>query len=305
MIGYITKSYGGVKVTAELYHVFYQVAEYESISKAAKALFVSQPAISKSIRNLEADLGIFLFVRHAKGVSLTKEGQLLYDHVATAFRQIQEGEKLIHQLRDKSFGAIRIGISNTLCKYYFMPFLNRFHQVYPKLKIEIVNRTSLETMKLLEEGFLDCAIISDLKADQAFEYIELMMIQDIFVSRQRPPKEVLPLKELEQYPMLLLERNNATRDHLERFLERHHIILNVDIEISSMEFLVEFAKIGLGVASVIGNFVTEDIKNKKIYEWPVMPMIPQRSIGLLFDKKRGISIACNTFIEFMKTDNGI
>ncbi|MDF1616654.1 LysR family transcriptional regulator [Petrocella sp. FN5] len=292
-------------MTAELYHVFYQVAEYESISKAAKALFVSQPAISKSIRNLEADLGVLLFVRHAKGVTLTKEGQLLYDHVATAFRQIHEGEKLLHQLRDKSFGAIRIGISNTLCKYYFMPFLNRFHQVYPKLKIEIVNRTSLETMKLLEEGFLDCAIISDLKADQAFEYIQLMMIQDIFVSRQRPPKEVIPLKELEKHPMLLLERNNATRDHLEHFLERHHITLNVDIEISSMEFLVEFAKIGLGVASVIGNFVSEDLKNKNIYEWPVVPMIPQRSIGLLYNKKRGVSIACTTFIEFMKTDNDI
>jgi len=286
-------------MTTENYHVFYQVVEYGSISKAAAALYVSQPAVSKAIKVLEEGLGLVLFKRTAKGVRLTQEGEILYKYVAVAITQLQEGEKRVKQLLDRSYGSIRIGISNTLCKYYFLSYLEAFHETFPKLKIQIINRTSPETLKLLEEGKIDCAIISQVEIKRGFIYEELMQIQDIFISKEKPPKERLLLKDLEAYPMLLLERKNATREHLETFLIANQIQLDVDIEISSMDFLVEFTRIGLGVASVIGNFVQDELEKKDFYEWPTTPSIPKRSIGLLYSEGKMISLACQTFVDFI------
>lgn len=306
MIETITKGYslrveylGDEVMTTELYRVFYYVAECGNISKASKILYVSQPAVSKAIKNLEEELGLPLFVRNPRGVTLTEEGQILYSYVAQAIEQINEGEKLIRQLKNQSYGTVRIGISNTLCKYYFIPYLREFHQQYPKLKIEIVNRTSPETLKLMEEGRLDCAIISDMNEKHNFEYKALMEIQDIFVASSPSPEKIMPLKALEKHPVLLLEKRNATREHLENFLLEHQINLNVDIEISSMEFLVEFAKIGLGVASVIGDFVADELQAKTLYRWETEPKIPSRTVGIFSKKPNELSIASKTLIEFM------
>lgn len=292
-------------MTTELYRFFYHVAETGSISAASKVLYVSQPAVSKAIKNLEENMGLPLFIRTAKGVSLTEEGKILYEHVAQAFEELGEGEKRIRQMKEKSYGIIRIGVSNTLCKYYFMPHLKKFHQTYPKLKIEIVNRTSPDTLKLLEDGRIDCAIISDVKDDRLFDYHMLMEIRDIFVAKKRPPRAVMPLKDLEDHTTLLLEKKNATRDHLERFLLQNQIKLNVDIEISSMEFLVEFAKIGLGVACVIGEFITDELESESLYQWVTEPQIPKRTIGLLYKKNSSLSIASKTFIDFLLEENSL
>lgn len=287
----------------DAYRIFCYVAEEGSISKAAKRLFVTQPAVSKSVRQLEETLGLALFRRTAKGVELTPEGQLLYKHASQAFLQLEEGEKLLRQMKEQSFGTIRIGISTTLCKYYFLPYLEKFHQTYPGLKIEIVNRTSTETVHLLMEGRLDCAVISETVLPQGFTYEKLMTIQDIFVSKESPIKEEIPLEELVREPMLLLEKKNATREFLDAFLLDHQIKLDVDIEISSMEFLVEFAKIGLGVASVIREFVTEELESGDLHVWQVKPSVPKRSIGLQYKKDANRSIACQTFIDFMLDAN--
>ena len=177
----------------ETYYVFYIVAEYGNISKAAKKLFVSQPAVTKSIKNLEENLGIKLFNRNSKGVQLTEEGKVLYEYVKNAYIQIEKGEKIVKQLKNKSKGVVRIGISNTLCKYYFMPFLKGFHEKYPDIKIEITNRVTLETLELLEKGSLDCAIVSKVEGVSSnLKFEELLKIQDIFVSKEKPIKSVFP-----------------------------------------------------------------------------------------------------------------
>lgn len=293
----------GDGMTMDLYNIFKCVVEEGSISKASKVLFVSQPAVSKAIKNLETALGVQLFERLPRGVAMTAEGEVLYNHVQLAFRQLHEGEKRIRQLKEREFGSIRIGVSATLCQYYFMPYLNTFHQQYPQLKIEIVNRRSLETVKLMEEGLLDCAVISHMPFPTGYKYVPLMDIQDIFVGKTPPPKPILDLVDLERYPMLLLEKRNGTRDYLDQFLRSNNVKLNVDIEISNMAFLIEFAKIGLGLASVIGDFIPEVLASKELYEWPVNPSIPKRSIGLLFKEVDRGSLACETFIDYMLETN--
>ena len=287
-------------MTTDTYRVFNMVAECGSISQAAEKLFVTQPAVSKAIRNLEESLDVQLFQRNPRGVELTAEGQVLYDHVQQAFKQLNEGERLMGQLKNREYGMIRIGISNTLCKYYFLPHLEAFHQHYPNLKIQIVNRTSMETLGMMEEGLLDCAVISEMAFSPKFLYHQLMTIHDIFVAGKEAPKTSMSLLDLEDEAMLLLERNNATRDHLEKFFQRSGVSLNVDIEISSMEFLVEFSKIGLGVASVIEEFVDKELSEKSLYRWPVVPEVPERSLGLIYERNRRHSIACQTFLDYMK-----
>ena len=283
----------------ELYRVFYIVVLEGSMSKAAKRLFVSQPAISKSIAQLEETLEVQLLIRTGKGIALTREGEALYEHVSVAMRQIEMGEKRVQQLKERAYGAIRIGISNTLCKYYFMPHLEAFHQVYPNLKIEIVNRTSPETYRLLEAGFLDCAIISDMTVSKAMDYRPLMKIQDIFVAKNGPRQEPMNIHSVEKEPMLLLERNNASREYLDAYLNQQGVNLTVDIEISSMEFLIDFAKIGLGVACVIGNFVEEELQDGRLKQWKISPEIPPRTIGLLLASGGQLSVAARTFVDFM------
>ena len=285
----------------ETYYVFYIVAEYGNISKAAKKLFVSQPAVTKSIKNLEENLGIKLFNRNSKGVQLTEEGKVLYEYVKNAYIQIEKGEKIVKQLKNKSKGVVRIGISNTLCKYYFMPFLKGFHEKYPDIKIEITNRVTLETLELLEKGSLDCAIVSKVEGVSSnLKFEELLKIQDIFVSKEKPIKSVFPLEDLKKFPMLFLEKKNATRKYIDEYLLKNNVDLEIDIEISSMEFLVEFAKIGLGVASVIENFVVDELAKKELCKWEIEPAIEPRFIGLLYNEKTNLSIASQTFIDFMK-----
>jgi len=290
-------------MTTEQYRVFFQVAESGSISRAAKALFVSQPAVTKSIKTLEKELDVILFIRTSKGVTLTREGEVLFDYVEVAFDQLSQGEKRIKELKNNDFGSIRIGISNILCKYYFIPYLKLFHETYPKLKIEIVNRTSPETLELLEVGRIDCAIISDVGNKSLYNYQHLMEIQDTFVSKDKSPSEVLEIKELENHPLLLLEKKNATRASFDEHFVEHQVNVHVDIEISSMEFLIEFAKIGLGVSAVIKDFVQDELDKESLYEWPINPMLPKRSVGLLYKKGEPLSIALKTFIDFMKRTN--
>lgn len=286
-------------MTAEQYRVFYHVVESKSISRAAKVLYVSQPAVTKSIKTLESELGVILFIRTAKGVTLTNEGEILFTYVKEAFEQLEQGEKRIRQLKDRAFGSVRIGISNILCKYYFIPFLKLFHEAYPGIKIEIINRTSPETLDLLESGRIDCAIISDAGISGNYSFEHLMDIQDTFVAKTPPYLPVIPIKQLENYPILLLEKKNATRKNYDEHFLENQVNVNVDIEISSMEFLIEFAKIGLGVSAVIGDFVQEELKSQALYEWKIEPELPKRSVGILYKNGDGLSIASKTFIRYM------
>ena len=172
---------------AELYRVFYTIAECGNISEAAKCLCVSQPAVSKSIRKLEGLTGCTLFVRSSKGVSLTTEGNILFEYAKNAFEHLDNGEQIIKKIKNREEGIVKIGISNTLCKNYFIPHLEAFHQKYPGIKIQVINRTSSDTLKLLEQGMIDFGIISIPKENSQFDFMELMTLQDIFVAGKQYP----------------------------------------------------------------------------------------------------------------------
>ncbi|ODA40598.1 LysR family transcriptional regulator [Desulfosporosinus sp. BG] len=290
----------------ELYKVFYFTAMYRSLSEAAQMLYISQPAISKSIKKLEALTGCTLFIRNSKGVTLTTEGQILYDYVKSAFETLHNGEMMLEKLKKRTEGIVKVGMSNTLCRYFFLPHLEAFHYQYPGIHIQIINRPSPDTLKLLEQGQLDFGIISIPMDKGDLEYIELMTIQDIFVAGRKYdiPDCALPLKKLVSYPLLMMEAENLSRIHIDDYFRANQLSFTPEIEISSMDILIEFAKIGLGIASVIKSFVTEELALGILKEIPISPAIPERTIGIALKKNIPVSLASQSFIAFLKGTRG-
>lgn len=289
-------------IDAELYRVFYIVGRCGNISTAAGQLYVSQPAVSKSIKKLEYLTGCILFVRGPRGVTLTTEGQILFDYVQEAFGHLQNGEQVLIKIRNRQEGLVKIGISNTLCKYFFMPHLEEFHHRYPGIRIAIVNRTSSQTLDLLRQGLIDFGIVSIPRDRSEFVYHDLLTIEDIFVSGKRYPElsEPVPLAALNQYPLMMLEKHNLTRRYIDDYLAANQTVLQPEIEMGSMDFLIDFARIGLGIALVIKKFVEDELNRGLLFQLPVAPAIPARKVGIVVAKNLPFSIAAETFIHFLQ-----
>lgn len=293
-------------IDAELYRVFYTVADCGNISAAAGRLFVSQPAVSKSVKKLEELTGCTLFARSSKGVRLTTEGAILYDYVRKGFAHLANGEQVLKKIRTRREGVVSVGISNTLCRYYFLRHLEEFHRNYPGIRITIVNRTSPETLRLVEKGAIDFGIVSLPRDRSGFDCRELLTIRDIFVDSGQYPELRLPtsLQTLSRYPLMMLEKDNVTRAHIDAHLLENGIVLQPEVELGSMDFLIEFAKIGLGIALVIRNFVEEELHSGLLREIPVKPAMAPRSVGIVTPKNLPLSVAAEAFIESLASAAG-
>ncbi len=286
-----------------VYQVFYEVGQCGSITRAAEKLFISQPAVSKTIRLLERNVGFPLFIRLAKGVELTGEGQILFRYVKNAMEQISAGEQMALHLRKLDAGVVRIGISHTLCRHWFLPWLRLFHDAYPQLRIQVFNRTSPETANMLYGGEIDFGIVSQPWKVAEGNFQPLTTIQDVFVTNRKDqvPENPIPLRDIVQYPLMLLERENTSRQQMDRYFAAQGVTLKAEIEISSMDFLIEFAKIGLGVAAVIRSFVRQELEEGTLFEIPVDPAPLPRRVGILTHGDLPLSHAARAFIRFLES----
>lgn len=291
----------------ELYKVFYTVACSEKISQAAEELYISQPAVSKSIKRLEDIAGITLFYRSSRGVKLTEEGKILFNYVEKAMKELSTGESILSKLKIMEQGRIKIGVSTTLCKHFLIPKLKLFIEKHPNIQIKIINNTTFDTLKLLDNGEIDFGIVSKPFEDQAYSFKTIKEIQDIFVSSNeylklhvvKEPNEIFTKSTL-----MLLETENITRRYINLYFSKNNICAKPEIEISNMEFLIEFAKIGMGVTVVIKDFIENELKTGELVEIPVVPSIPKRSIGVVLHKKMPLSIAAHTFLDYIFSDGG-
>lgn len=287
------------------YWIFYTVANAGNISKAAKELYISQPAISKSIQKLEESLNCKLFSRSSRGVILTDEGNLLYDHVKEAFETLTTGEDKLRRSLDLGVGHLHIGVSSTLCKFILLPYLNEFIKQNPHISISISCQSTNETLHLLDENKIDIGLIAkidNLKGVQ-FDFIET--IEDTFVATPEylSNLEARGIKRgqvLEHATLMLLDKNNATRRYIDDYFQENHITISDTIDISDMALLVDFAKIGVGVACVIKNFVSRDLLKGRLEEIPLKLPIPTREVGFAYKENIKLSKSMETFINFYK-----
>ena len=286
------------------YKIFYTVAETGNISRAARELFISQPAISKSISKLEENLNTRLFNRNSRGVTLTPEGTMLYNHVKAAFESISRAEGELLRIQELGIGHIRIGVSTTLCKYILLPYLKNFLSEHPHIRITIENQATAETLSMLEQGHIDIGLIARPRHPRGIDFFPVTDIEDIFVAAPSY-LENLKLREGPQADpfadgtVMPLDQKNMTRRHIDQYLNEHHIEIPHIMEISTMDLLIEFARIGLGVGCCIRECVSSDLANGTLVRIPLESPIPGRTIGFALSSTLPPSKAVQSFLQGM------
>ena len=289
------------------YRIFYAVAKAGNISRAAKELYISQPAISKSISKLEDSLNTVLFTRNSRGVQLTDEGQVLFEHTRDAFEELAKGEQELKRIREFNMGHIRIGVSNTLCRFIMVKYLKGFIEQYPHIKITIESQPTTQTLSMLEQQRIDIGLVVEQKSAKSMNFIPVMDIEDIFVATPSY-LENLKLREgadtdvFQSGNLMLLDKNNIPRHYIDDYMSVNEIVANNLLEVTTMDLLIEFARIGLGIGCVIKEFVKEDLDSGRLAQLKLDTPIHKRTVGFLWQSSR-TSKALDTFIRFCKEQN--
>lgn len=289
-------------INYELYKVFYHVATSLSFSEASKQLYISQSAVSQSIKVLEKKLGITLFIRSTKKVQLTSEGETLLRHVEPAMNLIKRGESQLVEANGSGGGQLRIGASDTICRYYLVPFLNQYHKAHPNVHIKITNRTSTKCVDLLESGEVDLIITNypNSRLNQLEQVQEIHQFHDCFVASSRYYKELqnkkLHLKELLDYPIMMLERTSTTSEFLHQTFQQHQLDLVPEIELESNDLLIDFARIGLGIAFVPDYCVKED---DELFTLQIKEEMPARKLVIASNPQIPLSKATKEFLDIL------
>ena len=293
-----------MNINFELYRVFYTVANTGNITKAAEELMISQPAISKSIKNLEEQLGGQLFIRTKRGVILTDEGREFYNYISRAMEYIYNAENKFKDLINLNTGTIKIGISSTLTKEFLTPYLEIFHSKYPKIDIQIVTNLSSELIPKLKNGLIDIIILNVIEEsfDKDINITKCKEIQDCFVVNSTYKDLIdkdLTFKDLNDYPLILQSKGSNTRKFLDNIANYHNVTLKPIMELASYSLVVEFSKIGLGIGYVTKDYIKKELDNEELFVLNIKENIPKRSIGIATSKTHLPSFSAKKLIEII------
>lgn len=284
----------------ELYRPFYFTAKFGNISKASEHLYITQPAVSRAIKQLEEELKCTLFFRTTKGVKLTPEGEVLFQYIEQAFNFISNGEKKIIDIKNLQFGEIRIGASDTLCKHYLIPYMKLFNTLHPAIKIRVLCTTTPSIISLLKAGRIDFGLINMPFDDEQLEFKNIMKIQDCFVAGNKYKQlslQIQPLDKITSNPMLLLERSSNSRLYIDQYFKTNNVLVEPDFELGNIDLLIQFAKYDFGIACVIKNFIEDEFSSGVLYEIKPIEKIPPRSIAVAWLKNVALSPAAKELIN--------
>lgn len=272
-----------------VYKEFYEAASEGNISKAAKKLNISQPAMSKAISRLENGLGTKLFDRTSKGVRLTVAGDVLYSYISDAFKYIEKGEQELKLITTLDQGHIKIGGSNDMCKYVLIPYLKDYIMNRPFSKITVYDHASNKILEKVQDGRLDIGVIASGRLPKGIEFIKLMDLHDILVSTSEYMRYVYKCfgKNVDIFKVanfMVLTKDDETRLYLEDYMKTNGIIMKRKLEITSMDLIIEFAKVHVGIGCVEKEFVRDELKNGILNEVPIKIPIPSRQVGIIYLK---------------------
>lgn len=292
-----------MSVKLESYRVFKEVAEVGNITAAAQALYISQSAVSQSIKQLENDLRTRLFSRNSRGVTLTAEGRMLYEYVRSAMGLLETGEAKLSQTRELQMGQLIIGASDTVTSQFLLPYLDSFHREHPAIHIQIISGRSHKVLGLLRSGKVDIAFASTPTDLTSLETYPCFPTHSIFVAGAGYPCDfdhVYSLEEMSAFPLILLERKASSRLYLERFFLQNGLKLNPEIELGARSLLVDLAAIGFGVAGVTEEFVTRDLESGRLRQLKTSFQIPPRSVDMCMLRDVPQTAAAERFAAFVK-----
>ena len=272
-------------INYELYKVFYHVATTLNFSEASKQLFISQSAVSQSIKTLERKLDQTLFIRSTKKVQLTPEGEILLRHIEPAMNLIQKGEA---QLLDAAStgGQIRIGASDTICRYFLVPYLEKFHKTFPNVHIKVINQTSLRCTELLKNGLVDLIVVNYPNAalNNISASMKIKNFHDVFIAGNNYPE--------------LREKNSTTNEFLHRLFQQHQLDLVPEIELTSNDLLIDLARIGLGIAFIPDYCLSEN--NDGIFKLDMEEEMPERSLVIAYNEQLPLAKPAQEFLNYFE-----
>ena len=294
-----------IDINYELYKVFYHVASTLNFSEASKQLFISQSAVSQSIKTLERKLDQTLFIRSTKKVQLTPEGEILMRHIEPAMNLIQKGEA---QLIDAAStgGQIRIGASDTICRYFLIPYLERFHKAFPGAHIKVINQTSMKCAELLRNGQVDLIVVNypNNHLGTATSVLRIKQFHDVFIAGS-PFRELkdrtVSFSELLHYPILMLDKNSTTNEFLHQVFQQHQLDLVPEIELTSNDLLVDLARIGLGIAFVPDYCIKE--QSDHLFLLKTKEALPFRDLAVSYNDQLPLSRASMEFLSYFQNDS--
>ena len=295
-------------VNLELYRVFYTVAKCGSLTRAADELFISQPAVSQAIKQLEGQLGTPLFNRTHRGMELSdRGGKQIFDIVARALAELDEAENKLKEINSTATGTIRISASDTIFSYVVIDKIAEYHEKFPDVKINLINCITTETLDLLKNNKCDIAFLNLPVDDKDINLTSVIMpLHDTFVANKNYAalaEDVQPLKSMHDYPLLMLDQNTVTRKAIINFSHSIGVHLHPEVECGSLELMIQLAKNGVGIACVPKEYVRRELNDDKtLFEIRTEPALPARSIGIAFPKNQPISYATKEFFKLFNKE---
>lgn len=295
-------------INLDLYRVFYTVAKCGSLTKAAEELFISQPAVSQAIKQLEQQLGGKLFNRVSRGMNLTETGgRQMFDVVDQAIKILETAETKFKESKKIATGTLRISAADTVVTHFLMRYIKKYHEMYPNVVITFKDCTTSETLERIKTGKADVGMVNLPIYDREVHLTgQTGVIEDIFVASEKYSNlfdKVVELKDLPDYPILMLDNTTATSKEIFNFLDSLNINITPEFEVSSVELIIEMAKNGLGIACVPRRYVLQELARRELHEIKVSPSLPFRATGIVVNKDLSThSFAVKEFIKILNVD---
>ena len=285
-----------------LIKTFIEVYENKSVLAASKKLYVSQPAVTSSIKKLESFLGGDLFVRKPKGMLPTTEGTQFYASCKEFLQNLNNSINTFSKYTSLDKGYINIGSSSTIMRRILLPFISQFSEKYPNIIIRVTDAISTELARLLKIGEIDIAIMSSpVEHEEVFNKTLLTTTTDCFIAPINFEKNFLSKEELLNYPIIAQKKPSSNRDYFEQLLIKNNVNLTPKYEIGSFGLMTDFVEKGMGIAYTIKDFVQKDIDKGRIKELKTDLNIEPRDVVVLTNKGSINSFASSKFISDLKT----
>lgn len=288
-------------VNLELYKVFYTVAKCGSLTKASQELFISQPAVSQAIKQLEGQLGVTLFNRTHKGMELSASGgKLIFAQVEEAILKLEDAESKLSELKTTATGTIRIGATDSIFSHVLAEKIAQYNEKYPAVKLELISSTSPYTLNQLKEGRCDIAFINLPMDDNDVRfYGTVTHLSDVFVAGNKYESlrgQEIHLKKLQEFPLLMIEENTVARHAIDAYAEVAGVRFDPDIEVANWDFMKKLVVKGMGIGCIPREYCLQEFESGELFELTTVPALPVRGIGIAIAKHVSLSFAMKEFL---------
>ena len=294
-------------VNLDLYRVFYTVAKCGSLTKAAEELYISQPAVSQSVKQLENQLGVTLFNRTHRGMELSAQGgKVIFAEVERALALLQDAENRLAEINASATGTIRIGASDTIFEYFLADKIVDFHERFPAVKIELMADFTPDTIEKLKADRCDVAFVNlpiNVNDDELHLEGNCMRLNDIFIVGEKYralSEKTVSLSQFKKLPLIVMDKNTVARRSLEEFFANHGIELQPSIEVGSWDLMKRLVQRGMGIGVIPKEYALRDMEEDVLFEVKTDPTLPTRSVGMLLPKNKNVSYALHCFLAYFR-----